>query len=535
MLVPFAPLPKTEWHPRQEKKERLPADSLEEKEEGSEDEAAYYDSSSDASSSSEESIEPEEEMELADYIDSLIPKTPPEGGVRPKAAWEQDDIFTPKAKKKSSGWGLQYIYNKFQAWREKERKRRMQGIYKVYEQKVKAYDAHLRREIVHEIKADEEAILREMHEVEKRIKANSFVKQKAVLAHEEFDKDFAKRDEETAKIEFYCLNLQRWAVERFGEADALAEAERAKELQEREGKRLERERVARLAQVEEDNKILGVDVGITQDVLRIMRGTGQVAGVNPRTSAGAAKKKKAKNKVSGKKKSSKMSKDQEAKMEADSGVLRVGLQEHLDFSSRKRLLVPYVTPFDTDLSAAKTSRVVVLKAKNIGERGALCLGAEFLRGACPALQLLDLSRCEVKTRGFGRLIHGVRMANLVDLRTLVLRGNHIEARGMEHLKEVFASGVFASLAVLDLRENELGDDGADVVMRMIIGGSFRALSELYLQSNFISDMGFRKVVKAMQAMQAQTFPLVRRVGLELNNVSFQVKRELSPIPLYISV
>ena len=509
-------------------------ESLEEKEEDSEDEeTAYYDTLSDASSSSEESVESEGEMDLADYIDSLIPKTPPGGGEKPRAAWENDGVFAPKPKKKSSGWGFQYIYNKFQAWRERERNRRMQGIYRLYEQKVKAYDAYLRREIVQEIKADEQAILQEMHEVEKRIKANSFVKQKAVLAHEEFDREFDKRDIETEKIEFYCLNLQRWAVERFGEADALAEAERIKEMQEREGKRLERERIARLAKIEEDNKILGVDVGITQEVLQMMRGTGQVAGVNPKAMGEKKKKKKSSKKT--KKKSSKMSKEQESKMEAESGVLRVGLQEDLAFSSRKRLLVPYVTPFDTDLSAAKTNRVVVLQAKKIGERGALCLGAEFLRGACPALQLLDLSRCEMKTRGFGRLIHGVRMANLVDLRTLILRGNHIQSRGMEHLKEVFSSGVFASLSVLDLRENELGDDGADVAMRMIIGGSFRSLSELYLQSNFISDMGFRKVVKAMQSMQAQTFPLVTRIGLELNNVSFQVKRELFPIPGYISV
>ena len=195
----------------------------------------------------------------------------------------------------------------------------------------------------------------------------------------------------------------------------------------------------------------------------------------------------------------------------------------------------YVTPFDQDLARDKTNQVVCLKARSIGERGALCLGAEFVRGACPQLQLLDLSRCEIKTRGLGRLLHGIRIGNLYNLRSLVLKGNHIGSRGLEYVKDVLTSGVLSELKVLDLRENELGDDGADIIMRMIVGGSFRTLSELHLQNNGITDVGFMKIFKAMQSMQERSFPMIRRLGLELNYISAKCKQECYPIPLYFSV
>jgi len=70
---------------------------------------------------------------------------------------------------------------------------------------------------------------------------------------------------------------------------------------------------------------------------------------------------------------------------------------------------------------------------------------------------------------------------------------------------------------------------------MIVGGSFRTLSELHLQNNGITDVGFMKIFKAMQSMQERSFPMIRRLGLELNYISAKCKQECYPIPLYFSL
>jgi len=556
-LVPFAILPKKQWEDGQEKRPRVDPKKLkfqadENPEVDNEDEEDGFSYSSSSSYSSYSSSDESDDIPLAEYIDSLIPKTPPDGSAKPKGVWEQDEKKMV-VKKRKVGF-FSYYWDKFMKWRDEERARRMHNIYKEYEKRVAIYDTKVRKEILHEIRENERVLMEEVKEIEKRIRANSFKRETKKFVNEEMDLEFSRRDKDTERLDFLVCNLQRWAVERHGEEEILA-AQWEAEREEREKKiQLEKVKIEREKRIIEDELVVQEDYRITQEAMRMMRVTGAKEGVNVPGGEDAvqalqvdttfnSKKKKKKGKTEAnspkKKRGGKgraLSRAQENKMALDSGFLKLNLLENVDYKSRVKMLGrDYVTPFDQDLARDKTNQVVCLKARSIGERGALCLGAEFVRGACPQLQLLDLSRCEIKTRGLGRLLHGIRIGNLYNLRSLVLKGNHIGSRGLEYVKDVLTSGVLSELKVLDLRENELGDDGADIIMRMIVGGSFRTLSELYLQNNGITDVGFMKIFKAMQSMQERSFPMIRRLGLELNYISAKCKQECYPIPLYFSL
>jgi hypothetical protein len=93
--------------------------------------------------------------------------------------------------------------------------------------------------------------------------------------------------------------------------------------------------------------------------------------------------------------------------------------------------------------------VDILRCRNIGERGALALAAAFIRGiiililynniitiiimigCTPIITVLDLTRCAVQTRGFGRILHGIRLGNISSLKILNARGNHITGTANE--------------------------------------------------------------------------------------------------------
>jgi hypothetical protein len=103
-----------------------------------------------------------------------------------------------------------------------------------------------------------------------------------------------------------------------------------------------------------------------------------------------------------------------------------------------------------DLS--KTTHVITLNCRSIGERGALALAAELIRGSCPMIETLDLTRNQIQTRGLGRLLHGMRIANLMSLRECILRGNDLTARALEYLRDAFTGGCFPSLEVGEVRQ-----------------------------------------------------------------------------------
>ena len=75
------------------------------------------------------------------------------------------------------------------------------------------------------------------------------------------------------------------------------------------------------------------------------------------------------------------------------------------------------------------------------------------------MKILDLNRCHLKSKGFGFILKGLRNGNLLNLESVLLKGNGIGSNGIAYLKEAFDSYALDRLKVLDLSENELGDEG----------------------------------------------------------------------------
>jgi len=192
-----------------------------------------------------------------------------------------------------------------------------------------------------------------------------------------------------------------------------------------------------------------------------------------------------------------------------------------------------VWPFEQ--SMASTGDVLTIKGDGLGEVGALTLAAEFTRGACPMLEQLLLKDCRLRNEGLGRLLQGVKMANLLNLRVLQLRGNFLSGRGIEYLHETCRTGILANLQVLILSDNELHDDGVDKLCAIISEGLFSKLVELQLQHNSITDKGFSKMMKLLKSVQETRCPFITRLGLDNNLVSAEAKRKYSPYPFYMSI
>jgi hypothetical protein len=230
----------------------------------------------------------------------------------------------------------------------------------------------------------------------------------------------------------------------------------------------------------------------------------------------------------------------------DTEIVELRLKEHVNFEGFKkngRFVVPeedktpggndHFNPFTLDLTT-NSSRVMVLQAYGIGERGAMCLAADFVRGACPFLEVLNLSHCEITTRGMSKVLHGLKIAKLKSVTALDLRGNHLTPRALEYLREHLASGMFDCLTSLDLRENELGDEGAIAISRMFISGALEHIQDLHLQRNGITDRGFLSLAKLMVHLWAQKAPKLERIGLELNKISAEAKRQIDQFPVFVS-
>jgi len=77
--------------------------------------------------------------------------------------------------------------------------------------------------------------------------------------------------------------------------------------------------------------------------------------------------------------------------------------------------------------------------------------------ACPMLEQLLLKDCRLRNEGLGPLLQGMKMANLLNLRELNLRGNFLSGRGIEYLHETCRTGILTNLQVLILSDNELHD------------------------------------------------------------------------------
>jgi hypothetical protein len=541
-LLPFhhTVLAKKEWvNNKQEKKGRVIdlqelKDSFEyEEDEESEEEVSSEESESLASTESWDSNYEDgrnpygDDFDWAGHIDRLLPDKA-ELGKPPPKLYKKPEVV--RRKKNGPGlWGRAKIA--FNAWKEKEKQRRKHYIYKEYEEKIKAYDEKIREDILAEIAKHRLDVMKEVAASRKRLKTNSMEKKSAKVGdlsgHETKVKQY---DREMEIVDFYCTNLQRWAVEKHQQKIDMEEMKRV-EIAEREAKQKhEREEAERERAKIEDAKELQMDLEITKKIAEYGRKIGVLAGSNVYDihAANLAKEAKAKKKAA----------KADFRQVDKNPVLVLRLHPDTDFKLMRRNGIgpdgKRMRVFDYP-DMTKTRHVTTLRCVEIGERGALSLAADFVRGACPLVEELDMSRCQIQSRGLGRLLHGMKVGNLMSLHRFVLRGNSITARGLQYLQESFLGGTFPALVELDLRENEWGDNGLNVLIDMIQRKLFYTVTHLRLQNNGISDVGFSRLVRIMQSTQEQRMPYVESINLENNPISGEVKRQFSPLPYYFSI
>ncbi len=175
---------------------------------------------------------------------------------------------------------------------------------------------------------------------------------------------------------------------------------------------------------------------------------------------------------------------------------------------------------------------------------------------CANLVVLDLSRCAIQSRGLGRLLHALRIARISGLTRLLLRGNNINCRGVEHLGAALASGSFNQLRELDLRgvyllcipithmfwniqltiasENELGDDGAGAFAHIAITGRLFYLEAVFLQRNMIHNVGFVKLCTILKSVYEDKCPNIV-FYLQENLVTTACRWQHLPLPPCLGV
>lgn len=189
--------------------------------------------------------------------------------------------------------------------------------------------------------------------------------------------------------------------------------------------------------------------------------------------------------------------------------------------------------FNVDLFAFQNA--TSLRGRLIGEKGVLSMAADFVRGACPRLQVLDLTGCHIKSRGLGRLLHGLRMGNKTSIRVLILRGNCITSRGVEYLVHNKSLGGLSELEILDLSDNEIDNEGALCFAHAMVKKTFHELQDLNLQNNQISDQGFRSLVTILSSLHDEVCPELHAIHLQQNLITADVKQAYHPLPAYILV
>jgi len=278
-LVPFAPLPKINWKnhqeikPRVEREEALllagvlpPEDEIDDgtlvdisNDELEEEDDEDDDDDDDASVQSEQSEEP---TPLYEYIETILPRTPPpkdgtaplvivdekSGTLKPvtqapttpvRPVWMEAPEPEPEVETCSQFLGR--IIEEFKA---KQRIKRQHHLLKEFEERIKLMDKKVREEIFEEIKAEEKIVMKEAILAARRRKANQKPKipkrSKKVVeeAHlpEGLDDELYQRDREMDRLDFFCNNLHYWRVEALQQ-----EIDYEEQLKKEEGDKAERE------------------------------------------------------------------------------------------------------------------------------------------------------------------------------------------------------------------------------------------------------------------------------------------------------
>lgn len=105
-------------------------------------------------------------------------------------------------------------------------------------------------------------------------------------------------------------------------------------------------------------------------------------------------------------------------------------------------------------------------------------------------------RCQIHSRGFSRVLHGLRMGRVLNIQSLKVRGNSLTPSAIEYLKAgirptfleshplhylAFQNHSLRNLKEIDLRDNEIGDDGANTLAHMMIADLLQSITTLLLQ------------------------------------------------------
>jgi len=283
-MVPFAPKIKISWKNNQEIKPRVdreealllagvvPQDDVdidvdENNETIDDDDDDDDDESIVTSVKSDESEEP---IPLYEYIDTILPKTPPPkdgtaplilvdektGTIKPikdipdapaRPVWLEPPEPEPEVETCS-----QYLGRLLEEFKARQRFKRQHYLLKEFEERIKKMDQKLREEIFEEIKAEEKLVMKEAILASKRRKANQkprIPKQskkvvQSIHLPEGLDYEIYQRDREMERLDFYCNNLHYWRVDALQQEDDHEEQLRKEEgdKAEREAKRIVNER-----------------------------------------------------------------------------------------------------------------------------------------------------------------------------------------------------------------------------------------------------------------------------------------------------
>jgi hypothetical protein len=184
-----------------------------------------------------------------------------------------------------------------------------------------------------------------------------------------YENEKKRRQREFQKLEYNVFHMQLWAKEGH-ERDNRLQAEQQQRYQQEKLLREAQEKEQRKLQaLQEDVQNLKYDVHETQLLRQTMRKCGVRSGVNAATHLLPP-----------------------PVVYETTRFLTFKLRDNvnLDWKLKHQRTPDILMPFDVDLKLYRD--VETLRGVNLGERGALALAGEFVRGACSNLITLDLSR-----------------------------------------------------------------------------------------------------------------------------------------------
>lgn len=554
-IVPFVPQPKKEWVRDQEKKARIEVEDEESEED--EDYGNLSDEDELESVSSYSSASSDDSMQQ--HIKRLLPgEVGDDGEKNDKKADVSLIVGDLREIKRKRDWlyYVTWVWTKFQDARKRERLRRKHHILREFEHRIAQYYENQQKKIKENLVKHERAVHLERYQSEMRLRKNSKKKVDKLASVHAFTQDLIRRDHEKVQMDYRVRFLSRWAVEGADREEQekidMEKAQLLADLKRREQDLLDH----RTKTIAEDAAILEEDKQISQGIQAMMVKYGMTSfGRKPDDlpddrleylldtgNALQMKKRQVDADKAAAAKEAALLQVPEAEDEMTRYMLltiRNGvdidkvLKSHKRSKYGKKKDKEHITPFAQDLSS--TGDITTLKGSAIGEAGALSLASEFSRGMCPMLEHLNLRGCSIRTEGAGRLFVGIKMANLVSLRVLNLRGNFLGPFALAYFKTACHSGVMMNLQILVLSDNELGDEGITNLLEIVMEGHFLNIFEIHMERNSITDYGFNKLVTKLKSVQEVKCPNLQRMNVSNNPITPEIKRKHSPLPFYMSV